>query len=111
MRLGILRSSSLVRANLGMMTVFGAYIGFQFVGTLYLQTLHGWSALETALAFLPAGLIVAVGSPRIGPMVDRLRHGAVIAVGALPFVAWLRRCSPRGWTRCRTPAESCRRCC
>ena len=70
-RLGILRSSSLVRANLGMMTMFGAYVGFQFVMTLYLQTLNGWSAIETALAFLPAGLLVALVSTRIGPIVDR----------------------------------------
>src|SRR6476469_7498486 len=61
-RLGILRSSSLVRANLGMMTMFGAYVGFQFVMTLYLQTLNGWSAIETALAFLPAGRLVALGA-------------------------------------------------
>src|SRR6478736_6454081 len=71
-RLGILRSSSLVRANLGMMTMFGAYVGFQFVMTLYLQTLNGWSAIETALAFLPAGLLVALLSTRLGPIVDRI---------------------------------------
>ena len=52
-RLGILRSAPLLRANLGMMTMFGAYIGFQFVGTLYLQSVLGWSPVETALAFLP----------------------------------------------------------
>ena len=39
--------------------------------TLYLQTLNGWTPLETALAFLPGGLLVALGSPRIGPIVDR----------------------------------------
>ena len=70
-RLGILRKGSLVRANLGMATMFGAYVGFQFVGTLYLQEMHGWSPVETALAFLPGGLLVAFGSPRIGPLVDR----------------------------------------
>ena len=53
-RLGILRTGPLVRANLGMMTLFGAYVGFQFVMTLYLQALNGWSPVETALAFLPA---------------------------------------------------------
>ncbi|GAB3948403.1 hypothetical protein GCM10029976_079490 [Kribbella albertanoniae] len=53
-RLGILRSGSLRRANLAGLTVFGAYVAFQFIGTLYLQNLLGWSSLETALAFLPA---------------------------------------------------------
>jgi predicted MFS family arabinose efflux permease len=81
-RLGILRSAPLVRANLGMMVLFGAYVGFQFVITLYLQATNGWSPVETALAFLPAGLLVAVGSPRIGPLVDRFGPARVIAVGA-----------------------------
>src|SRR5829696_8096506 len=78
-RLGILRSGSLVRANLGMMTMFGAYIGFQFVGTLYLQSVLGWSPVETALAFLPGGLLVAFGSPRLGPLVDRFGTARIIA--------------------------------
>jgi EmrB/QacA subfamily drug resistance transporter len=81
-RLGILRSAPLVRANLGMMVLFGAYVGFQFVVTLYLQATNGWSPIETALAFLPAGLLVAVGSPRIGPLVDRLGPARVIVAGA-----------------------------
>jgi MFS family permease len=81
-RLGILRSAPLVRANLGMMVLFGAYVGFQFVVTLYLQATNGWSPVETALAFLPAGILVAVGSPRIGPIVDRYGPARVIAAGA-----------------------------
>ena len=85
-RLGILRSAPLLRANLGMMTMFGAYIGFQFVGTLYLQSVLGWSPLETALAFLPGGLIVAFGSPRLGPIVDRFGTAKVIVAGAAAFL-------------------------
>ena len=85
-RLGILRNGSLVRANLGMAAMFGAYVGFQFVGTLYLQTVHGWSPLETALAFLPGGALVALGSPRIGPLVDRYGTPRIIAAGMLAFV-------------------------
>jgi MFS family permease len=81
-RLGILRSGSLLRANAGAAALFGAYIGFQFVTTLYLQTMNGWSAVETALAFLPAGLLVAVGSTRIGPLVDRYGTAPVIAGAA-----------------------------
>ena len=85
-RLGILRSAPLLRANLGMMTMFGAYIGFQFVGTLYLQSVLGWSPLETALAFLPGGLLVAFGSPRLGPLVDRFGTARIIAVGSAAFL-------------------------
>jgi MFS family permease len=85
-RLGILRSGTLARANLAAMSVFGAYVGFQFIGTLYMQSLLGWSPLHTALAFLPAGLLVAFGAPRIGPLVGRFGTGRVIAVGMLAFV-------------------------
>ena len=56
MRLGILRSGALVRANLGAMTLFGAWVGFQFIATLYMQQPRGWSPLETGLAIFPAGL-------------------------------------------------------
>jgi EmrB/QacA subfamily drug resistance transporter len=85
-RLGILRAGPLVRANLGMATMFGAYVSFQFLGTLYLQSVLGWSPLETALAFLPGGLIVAFGSPRVGALVDRYGTERVALVGAVAFL-------------------------
>ena len=95
-RLGILRSAPLVRANLGMATMFGAYVAFQFVMTLYLQTLNGWSALQTALAFLPAGVLVAVGSTRIGPLLARIGAPRVVALGALSFATGYIALAARG---------------
>jgi EmrB/QacA subfamily drug resistance transporter len=86
LRLGILRSGPLARANLGGGLFFGAYIGFQFVVMLYLQSVLAWSALETALGFLPAALIVAFGSPRIEPLIDRFGTSRVIFVGVLAHV-------------------------
>jgi MFS family permease len=85
-RLGILRSGPLARANLTAMVVFGSYVSFQFVATLYLQALLGWSPITTALAFLPGGLIVAFGSPRVGPLADRFGTERVIVVGLVAFV-------------------------
>lgn len=85
-RLGILKAPTLRRANLTAMTVFGAWIGFQFVGTLYMQQLRGWSAFEMAGAFLPAGLIVAFGSPRSGALVMKYGSARVIAAGMVSFV-------------------------
>ena len=85
-RLGILRSGPLARANITAMVVFGCYVSFQFVSTLYLQALLGWSPITTALAFLPAGLIVAFCSPRVGPLADRFGTERVIAVGLVAFV-------------------------
>jgi nitrate/nitrite transporter NarK len=66
--------------------VFGCYVSFQFVGTLYLQSLLGWSPISTALAFLPGGVIVAFGSPRVGPLADRFGTERVMAVGLIAFV-------------------------
>jgi EmrB/QacA subfamily drug resistance transporter len=80
-RLGILRSGSLVRANLGAMALIGSWFGFQFMLTLYLQQGRGWSALETGLALFPAGVIVATLAPRVAPLVARFGVTRVIAAG------------------------------
>jgi MFS family permease len=86
-RLGILSHGHIVRANLGAMATAGSYFGFQFVGTLYFQSVLGWSALETALAFLPAGLLVAFGSTRVGPLVNRFGTAPLIALAFVSFIA------------------------
>ncbi|TMR09088.1 MFS transporter [Nonomuraea turkmeniaca] len=81
-RLGILRSGPIVRANLGLVILMGSYVAFQFVAMQYFQNLLGWSALGTALAFLPAGLLVAVTSTKMGDYADRFGTGKLIVVGA-----------------------------
>jgi EmrB/QacA subfamily drug resistance transporter len=80
-RLGILRSSSLVRANIGAMALIGSWFGFQFMLTLYLQQARGWTALETGLALFPAGILVATLAPRVAPLVMRFGVTRVIAAG------------------------------
>lgn len=70
-RLGILRIGTVVQANLSMVALFGSYLSFQFVMTLYLQDVLGWSPLRMAMALLPGGLVVAVGSPFLGRLIDR----------------------------------------
>jgi EmrB/QacA subfamily drug resistance transporter len=80
-RLGILRSSLLVRANLGAASLFGAWVGFQFLITLYLQQQRGWSPLQTGLAIFPCGFLVAVLSPRVAPLITRFGVTRLILVG------------------------------
>jgi EmrB/QacA subfamily drug resistance transporter len=80
-RLGILRSSTLVRANLGAMALLGGWFGFQFVVTLYMQQVRGWSALETGLAIFPGGLLVALLAPRVAPLVERFGVSRLIGAG------------------------------
>jgi MFS family permease len=86
-RLGILRSAPLVRANFGAMALIGSWFGFQFMLTLYLQQGRGWSALETGLALLPAGFIVTTLAPRVAPLVARFGTTRVIAAGLSSMVA------------------------
>jgi len=86
-RLGILRSAPLRRANLGAMALLGSWFGFQFMGTLYMQDLRDWSAVQMALAFLPAGIIVATGSPNIGRLIDRVGTPVPITVGLTSLAA------------------------
>ncbi|MET8960647.1 MFS transporter [Streptomyces sp. NPDC004074] len=85
-RLGILRSSSLVRANVGLSVFFGAYVGFQFVATLYFQQVLQWSALQTALGFLPAAAIVTLASPRIPHLIARFGTSRTIIAGVSTHV-------------------------
>jgi EmrB/QacA subfamily drug resistance transporter len=85
-RLGILRSRHLVGANLAAMSMAGGYFSFQFVLSLYLQQHRGWSSLVTALAFLPAGLLVAAMAPRIGPLASRFGIGRTLVAGMAMFV-------------------------
>ncbi|GAA2643227.1 MFS transporter [Nonomuraea recticatena] len=81
-RLGLLRSAPIVRANLGLVILMGSYIGFQFAAMQYFQNLLHWSALQTALAFLPAGLLVAITSTKMGDLADRFGTARLIVIGA-----------------------------
>jgi EmrB/QacA subfamily drug resistance transporter len=80
-RLGILRSASLVQANLGAMMLVGGWFGFQFIATLYMQQLRGWSPLQTGFAIFPGGLLVALLAPRIAPLVMRFGIRRLITAG------------------------------
>lgn len=80
-RLGLLRSGALVRANLGAMLFAGSFFGFQFVVTLYLQDLRGWSPVQTGLALLAVG-VDAVLAPTLTPrLVERFGNARVILGG------------------------------
>jgi EmrB/QacA subfamily drug resistance transporter len=80
-RLGILRSAPLVQANLAAMMLIGGWFGFQFIATLYMQQLRGWSPLETGLAIFPGGFLVAVLAPRIAPLVLRFGVRRLVTAG------------------------------
>jgi EmrB/QacA subfamily drug resistance transporter len=90
-RLGILRVGSIVRANLSVIALFGSYLSFQFMMTLYLQDNLGWPPLKMALALLPAGLLVAFSSPFMGRLIDRYGTPRLIISSMISLVlgyAW-----------------------
>ncbi|HLK02420.1 MAG TPA: MFS transporter [Streptosporangiaceae bacterium] len=90
----IFRSAALVRADIGAITLFGTYVSFQFLITQYLQSLSGWSAIGTALAFLPAGLVVVVLSLRMAGLLGRFGPGPLVAAAfvllAIAYLVFLR---------------------
>ncbi|MGK5534150.1 MFS transporter [Streptomyces sp. URMC 129] len=82
-RLGILRSATLLRVNAVGVLLAAAFFGFQFIAVLYLQELRGWSSMETSLAMLVMG-IDAVLAPTVTPhLVNRWGNQRVILGGLL----------------------------
>lgn len=81
LRLGILRSGPLVRANLGALLFLASFAGFQFLVTLYLQELRGWSSLQTGLAMLVIS-VDTVLAPTLTPrLVNRFGNVRVLFGG------------------------------
>ncbi|MBC2933107.1 MFS transporter [Nocardioides sp. zg-1228] len=74
LRLGMLREGLLLHASLAGLLFMGAFFGFQFAVTLYLQDLRGWSPLEAGLTFAIMGLDL-VAAPLLTPSLVR-RFGA-----------------------------------
>ncbi|GAA1242715.1 MFS transporter [Pseudonocardia aurantiaca] len=89
-RLGILRSAPLLRANAGAMLLVGSFMAFQFTVVLYLQELRGWTEIETGLALAVAG-IDAVLAPTLTPwLVNKFGNARVLVGGlALAVVSYL----------------------
>jgi MFS family permease len=82
-RLGIMRSGPLMRANVGALLFMGAFGGFQFLLTLYLQELRGWSALQTGLTMLIAGVDVILAPTLTPRLVARFGVARVILAAML----------------------------
>ncbi|MFD8146734.1 MFS transporter [Streptomyces sp. NPDC059708] len=82
-RLGVLRSPGLLRANAAALLFSAAFFGFQFLVVLYLQEVRGWSTLRTSLAMLVIG-IDAVLSPTVVPkLVARYGNARLVFAGLL----------------------------
>jgi len=90
LRLGLLRSASLVHANFTGALLLGSYVAFQFVITLYVQNSLGWSPIQMALSFAPSGVVAFLVAPRVGAVVPRFGTEPLLFVGlAVAFVGYL----------------------
>jgi MFS family permease len=85
-RLGILRSPMLLHANIAGAVMFGGYVAFQFVVTLYLQDSLNWSPLAMAFGFLPAGVLVAASATKMGVVLERFGTARLIFAGLLALL-------------------------
>ncbi|GAA1854032.1 MFS transporter [Myceligenerans crystallogenes] len=85
-RLSIFKVRSIVRANLAALAIFGSYVSFQTIVTLYLQNTLQWAPIEMALALAPAGVIVAILSPLAGRFIDRFGTTSMIITSMAAFV-------------------------
>src|SRR4051812_4029784 len=86
-RLGILRSGVLVRANLGSLLLFGSATALNFITTLYLQDALGWGPLKTGLIFMSSSLVTATVGPRAGALATRVGTTPILLAGAVALVA------------------------
>ena len=85
-RLGILRSGLLVRANLGSLLLFGSATALNFITTLYLQDVLGWGPLKTGLIFMSSSLVTAVVGPRAGALATRVGTTPILLAGSVALV-------------------------
>ena len=65
-RLAVLRSAALVRANIGALLLFGCATVFNVVNTLYEQDVLDWSPLKTGVVFMLASITTGLAAPRVG---------------------------------------------
>jgi MFS family permease len=84
-RLGILRTRTLVSADIAGMLYFGSYLGFQFLATLYVQYVAKWSPVDTALAFLPSGAFLPILGSQAESLIGRFGTKRLIAAGLIAF--------------------------
>ncbi len=83
---------SLVSGTVVMLGVSGVLVGAVFLTSIYLQTVLGYSALETGLAFLPFALALTVGTVVAKHLLAHVSPRSIAASGLLIAVftsGWL----------------------
>lgn len=85
--LGVFADRQFSGANLTTLAVYGAMGGFTFFLVLQLQTVLGYSALESGAAVVPAILVISLLSARTGALAQRIGPRVPMTVGPLVSAA------------------------
>jgi EmrB/QacA subfamily drug resistance transporter len=99
MPLRIFKLRTLAAANVAGLLLGGSFFGFVFIGTLYMQQVLGYSALQTGVAWLATSLtsVALVGFSQ--KLVTRISPGPVLAVGMTVIgagILWATQVSAHG---------------
>ena len=79
--LRIFRSRALAGANVAGLLLGGSFFAFVFIGTLYMQLILGYSALQTGAAWLVVSLTSVALAGLSQTLSTRIGAGAVLVVG------------------------------
>jgi len=93
LELRFFRSAPFSGATVIAVSAFGAFSGFLFLNTLYLQEVRGLSALQAGLCTLPLAVMTLIFAPLSGrlvgshgPRVPLLAAGSAMCAGALMLI-------------------------
>jgi EmrB/QacA subfamily drug resistance transporter len=81
------RSAPFSGASITAVCAFGAFGGFLFLNTLYLQDVRHYSAFHAGLCTLPIAAITFVGAPLTGRFMARHGTRAPLLAAAVAFIA------------------------
>ncbi|MBA3643095.1 MAG: MFS transporter [Chloroflexia bacterium] len=75
------RSTTFVGANLDAFAVSFLIAGVSYGWTLYQQNVHGFSPVRAGLSLLPLVIVMMIGAPISGAMVNRVGTSKLISIG------------------------------
>lgn len=76
-------SRTFTGANIVSFSISFAIVAFAFFWTLYLQNIHGYSAVRTGMSLLPLVVVMMVCSPISGALINRIGASRQLALGTI----------------------------